>query len=177
MAITIVVEDGAGVLNANSYVTIEEARKYAGDRGIELNADDDKVASFLIQSTDYLESFACKYQGKPTFATQPLQWPRSGVILNCEDWPDNAIPPQLKAAQSALAVIVNSGIPLLPTITREDYVIEETVGPITTKYGDEVTGLADGVGMIGRFTSVDALLAPLFGDCNTSPFSLRTRRV
>ncbi|WBF76993.1 hypothetical protein PSV3_00292 [Septimatrevirus PSV34] len=52
MAITIVVEDGSGVTNANSYVSVADARIYASNRGVELPLDDDELAAMLIRSTD-----------------------------------------------------------------------------------------------------------------------------
>ncbi|WEM33665.1 head-tail adaptor [Pseudomonas phage PSA-KC1] len=55
MAITIVVEDGSGVTNANSYVSVADARIYASNRGVELPLDDDELAAMLIRSTDYLK--------------------------------------------------------------------------------------------------------------------------
>lgn len=73
MAITIVVEDGSGVTNANSYVSVADARIYASNRGVELPLDDDELAAMLIRSTDYLEAQACRFQGKPTSTTQALQ--------------------------------------------------------------------------------------------------------
>src|ERR1044072_1066406 len=101
MAITIIVEDGTGVTDANAYVDVAAARAYAEQRGVTLPADDDVIAAWLIQATDYLESFACKYQGRKTDCAQSLQWPRKCVVICCAPFPDNEIPKQLKSAQCA----------------------------------------------------------------------------
>src|SRR5690349_12886017 len=142
MAIEIIVEDGSGVENANSYVSVETARLYATNRGVTLPASDDEVAAWLIKATDYLESFACKYQGHKTDCTYPLQWPRTGVVICCVDFPSDAIPKALKDAQCAAVIAQSEGLVLQPNITAQDYVTEETVGPITTKYANPVqTGI------------------------------------
>lgn len=171
MPIVINVEDGSNVPNANAYISVAEFRTYCEDRGIELPVDNDEVAAMLIKSTDYLETFACQYLGKPTYPTQSLQWPRTGVEFHCEPFPDNAIPKTLKTAQSQLAIAVSQGIDLQPNISAADYVVEETVGPITTKYADPIAA-----GVAPVLTAANSALAPLFGNCGQS-FGIRTRRV
>lgn len=171
MAITIVVEDGSGVANANSYVSVADARVYATNRGTELPSNDDEVAAMLIRATDYLEAQECRYQGKRTSPTQALAWPRTGVFLNCDEVPSNVIPKSLIAAQVQLAMAINAGFDLQPNISPQDYVTREKVGPIETEYAD-----LSKVGIAPTLTSVEALLQPLFGSTMTG-FALRTFRV
>lgn len=172
MTITIVVEDGSGVTNANSYVSVADARIYASNRGVELPLDDDELAAMLIRSTDYLEAQACRFQGKPTSTTQALQWPRTGVFLNEDEVPSNVIPKSLIAAQVQLAMAINAGFDLQPNVSPQDYVTREKVGPIETEYADPLS-----VGIMPTFTAANALLAPLFGECASNKFALRTIRV
>jgi len=173
MAITIVVEDGSIVPDANAYIDVAYATQYAADRGVTLPADADEVAAMIIQATDFLESFACDYQGtKIDPATQELQWPRIDVYFDESEtaFPSDAIPKNLKKAQAAAVIAVSQGLSLLPNITAQDYVTEETVGPITTKYANPLQS-----GIEARFTGVDSLLKPLFGSCG-SGFTIRTVR-
>lgn len=172
MAITIVVEDGTGVADANSYVSVADARTYASNRGIVLPSDDDEVAAMLIRSTDYLEAQECRYQGKRTSSSQSLAWPRTGVFLNCDEVPSNVIPKSLIAAQVQLAMAINAGFDLQPNVSPQDYVTREKVGPIETEYADPLA-----VGIMPTFTAANALLAPLFGECASNKFALRTIRV
>lgn len=173
MAVTIVVEDGSGVANANSYQTVAAARAYAAQRGITLDVSDDVVGAQLINATDYLESLECEYQGRKTDCEQSLAWPRTGVVLCCEDFATDAIPKQLVAAQATLVIAQHSGVNLFPNIGPADYVVREKVGPIETEYADPTKA-----GITTRITGVDALLAPLFGSCgDTSGFALKTVRV
>lgn len=173
MAITIVVEDGTIVANANAYIDIAFARQYALDRGVTLSIVDDEVAAMIIKATDFLESFACDYQGSKTDPdNQELQWPRIDVYFDDSEtaFASDAIPKNLKKAQAAAVIAVSQGLSLLPNIQPSDYVIEETVGPITTKYANPIQA-----GIEARFTGVDSLLAPLFGSCG-SGFAIRTVR-
>lgn len=173
MAITITVEDGSGVADANAYVDVAAVKAYAEQRGVTLPSDDEEIAAMIIKATDYLESFACKYQGRKTDCDQSLQWPRTGVVLCCADYPSNQIPKQLKSAQCAAILIQNEGLVLQPNVTAADYVIEETVGPITTKYANPIQA-----GISAQFTALDSLLEPLFfASCGQVGFPLRTVRV
>lgn len=172
MAITIVVEDGSGVVGANSFVSVADVRTYATNRGVALSNDDDAIAAMIIKATDYLEAQECRYQGMRTSASQSLTWPRVGVCLNGDELPPNVIPQSLKAAQCSLVLAVNSGFDLQPNISPADYVVREKVGPLETQYADPLA-----VGIMPTFTAVNALLAPLFGECASQGFALRTMRV
>lgn len=172
MAIEIVVEDGSGKPDANAYVSVEDARAYAVARGVELPENDDEVAALLIKATDYLESFACKYQGHKASSSQALEWPRRGAIIGCEAFPSDQIPKGLKSAQSLAVLIQNEGLVLQPNVTAQDYVVEETVGPITTKYANPIQA-----GISATFTGLEALLEPLFNASCGQGFPLRTVRV
>lgn len=173
MAITITVEDGSGVADANAYVDVAAARAYAAQRGVTLPTEDDAVAAWIISATDYLESLRCKYQGRKTDCAQSLEWPRTGVVICCEDFPSNQIPKQLKSAQCAAVIAQSQGLVLMPNVTAADYVIEETVGPITTKYANPIEA-----GITTQFTGLDSLLEPLFySSCGQAGFALQTMRV
>jgi hypothetical protein len=158
MAVTITVEDGSLIADANSYVSVADVRTYATQRGVTLPASDDEVAVMLINATDYLEAQALRYQGeKVDAATQALAWPRACVVLDGLDFATTAIPKQLVSAQCALVLVQSQGVVLQPVIQASDYVVEETVGPITTKYADPTKA-----GITPEFPAVDAILAPLF---------------
>lgn len=181
----LVIEDGTGLANSNTYVGVEEARDYALARGVVLSADDGVVGAQLIQAMDYVESFRAKYQGRKTWPrpgmdaghphAQALQWPRTGVVLDCNyNLPDNVIPQELKQAQMQAAIEVHNGFVLMPSSDGR-VVKKEKVDVIETEYmtADEVGG----GGVIGSasFPVLEALLEPLFNACGGG-FFLRTRR-
>lgn len=177
------IEDGTGKADSNSYVSVAEARAYATARGITLPADDLAVESLLIQSMDYLEAQRRLYQGEKTWpvgtvahpAAQALQWPRTGVLVDCRyELADDVIPGELKRAQMQAALEVFAGIPLMPS-SNGRVVKREKVDVIETEY---MTGTEIGAsGALGTpsFPAVDALLESLYG-CGGG-FFLKTVRV
>lgn len=171
MSISIIVENGTNVANANSYNSIIELRSFALNRGVELPSVDDKVAVMAIKATDYLETKAEEYKGLPTYPDQSLQHPRTGVFIYGVEQPSNLIIKQLKTAHAMLVLAVNEGLSLLPNYSPQDYVIEETVGPIKTKYSDPSS-----VGIENTFTGVDKFLEPLINK-GLNSFSIQTIRV
>lgn len=109
---SLVVEDGTGLPDAESYVSVAELRTYATRRGQQLPADDSGCEALLIQAVDFLQTL--RWKGSKTTTTQRLKWPRQDV------WTDdygpidkNTIPQELKDAQCTLAIIAQT-IPLMP---------------------------------------------------------------
>lgn len=107
MAVTLVVETGAVVANANSYVTLAEANTYLEaniqvfDTWSALSTDDKNA--LLIWATRYLDQRA-RWNGYKTDEDSALRWPRTGVY----DADNNAIgaheiPTQLKQAVIEMA--------------------------------------------------------------------------
>lgn len=174
--ITLIVEDGSNVIDANTYANIQMARAYANSRpGLVFPVDNNEVAKMLISGMDYIESKACDYQGEPTYENQSLSWPRKCVFINCQLLAEDVIPKQLIAAQIQLAMAINSGVDIFPNVQATDFIIEETVGPITTKYSDPTkVGYGD---LSPQLTAVNASLAQLFQSCQKQSYSLMTRRV
>lgn len=150
---TIVVEDGTGVADANSYVTIDDLRDYAEARG--MNFDEDQAEVSLIKAMDYIETRA--FNGLPV---HDLAWPRSGVYVEGRRYSDTMIPRNIKLAQMAAAMVEMQGVPLLPTIqaNARGAIRERKVGPITTVYA-----VARDSGSLPRVPLVDAYLAPYEG--------------
>lgn len=173
MAITIVVEDGSIVANANAYISVSDVRAFASVRGVDLGDDDDVIAAFIIKATDFIEANAASFQGCIVDPSQELSWPRNGVFLNDSELPfsDTAIPKNLRTATSLLVIAQNDGIVLQPNIQATDFVLKETVGPITTEYANPIQ-----IGIAVQFTGVDSLLFPLYGNAGTVGM-LRTIRV
>jgi len=175
MTISIVVEDGTNVASANSFNTIAEARTYALNRGVTLSATDDVVAAQLIKATDYIQSKCCDFQGYETYETQVLCFPREELYISGRLFASDEIPAQLKGAQIQLVMAQAAGINIFPNALATDFVVEEKIGPITTKYADPTkVGLGD---LSPSMTAVEALLKPLFSVCGQHGFAFKTLRV
>lgn len=137
----LIVEDGSGVANANSYETLAGVRAYALNRGVVLSAVDSVVIAQLILGTDYLESFAQQYVGAPTSYTQALSWPRQQVQFDPDNpFPTNKIPVQLIAALDQCVIAQFQGIVLMPTVDHSagGFVIEDKVDVLTTKFSERI---------------------------------------
>lgn len=125
-----VVENGTGLPDANSYVSVAEADAYHADRGNNAwtGAEAVKQAA-LVRATDYIEQiYGERWQGAPVSMSQALSWPRGGVA----NVPADIVPVRLKQAVCQLALEAVSGIELNPTLDRA--IKKEKIGPLETEY-------------------------------------------
>lgn len=182
MASLLVVEDGTGIANANTYSEAADIRAYALLRGVILAPTDDAgdllVDQMAIKAMDYLESFSEQFYGWQTYENQALAFPREGVpgprrggtvdvangyeniqTLDFRPYlPGNVIPQRIKDAQAQLVMQVKAGIDLMPTMaggTAARTVIREKLGPIETQYSDAVASYT-----MPQMPAVQALLVP-----------------
>ena len=123
----IIVEDGSIVTGANSYVSEAELTAYATARGITLTGDEEEL---LVRAMDYIESL--NYKGMKFSDEQPLQWPRSGVIVDGYAVSASSIPQILKNGLMQTAMAIDNGEDPLADLPRS--VQSETVGPISVTY-------------------------------------------
>lgn len=152
MALTI--EDGSGVAGANSYIDVATARAYAAARGLTLPAADGDVEALLIKAMDFIEAYRGDFQGRKTAATNPLQWPRTGVILDGYSLAEDAIPQVLKDAQAQLAIDAQNA-DLMPIGTGREIVMER-VDVVQVQYAESGSTNPQPI-----FTKAEALLKPL----------------
>lgn len=80
----LVVEDGTGKSNANSYASIAEADSYQADRGgaAWAAATDPAKTAALIKATSFIDGRCFgRFLGTfPVQSTQALQWPRTDAV-------------------------------------------------------------------------------------------------
>ncbi|UPT52968.1 putative head-tail connector protein [Hafnia phage yong3] len=110
--IKLIVEDGSGVPDANTYADVTTVRRYAKMRGIVLNDDDEILKTNIIDAMDYVESFAARFKGQRVTRDQPLQFPRSGVYVEGDLLPYNVLPKTLINALCQFACDSATGGPL-----------------------------------------------------------------
>lgn len=155
---TLIVEDGSKVADANSYVTVAEARSYATLRGLTLPVADAEVEALLVKAVDYIEAQRSRYQGDKTHTDQSLQFPRTGVYVDGLLVGSSSIPRELRYAQMALAVEAQNA-DLQPTRLPSDKgpVTQESVeGAVSVTYANPGR-----LNSVPAFAKADALLAPL----------------
>jgi hypothetical protein len=134
---TLIVEDGSIVADAETYASVSDLQAYVAKRGVSVSNKPADQEILLVKSMDFLRGL--NYIGDRTNPTvQVLDWPRAGAWI--ENWliRNNEIPRQLIYAQCAIAVEVANGIDVLPTQDVQDpgQIIEEEVGPIRTVYAN-----------------------------------------
>lgn len=143
------------IVGTNTYATEGELGTYANDRGIVIV--DSNPSVLLLLAMDYLATLEDRWHGERTSVSQPLAWPRTGVYVYGTALADDAIPQSLKDAQCRLALDVDAGIALLPTVSAgsKGSVIEETVDVVTVKYAEGANNTQP------VFTAAIGLLKPL----------------
>ncbi len=168
---TLIVEDGSIVANANSYADLDYIKAYALARGATLSIDDAVIEQQVAIAMDYIEGKRNEYQGIKVDSTQSLQFPRDYLIIDGFDFDSTSIPKELKNALSQLIIEQTNGIDILPT-SDEPAIKKETVGPISTEYAVNIGSIIK-----PSIPAVDLLLAPLLKNVSTSGFALTTIRV
>lgn len=161
----LIVEDGTLVANADSYISLADAKTYAALRGISLSATDATADIQLRKAFDYLESLRSRYKGAKSDSAQLTQWPRKCVWVDGEELSSATIPTSLQYAQVQYAAAINSGVDLAPVSDGGAFITRETVGPITTEYSDKI-----GSSGVPTIRAADALLEPLMLD--TGPLTV-----
>jgi hypothetical protein len=155
--VTLVVEDGTIVPDANSFVTEDQIATYALMRGVTLpnttDIDKDKIATLGILAMDYLR--VLPWKGDLVEDTQTTPWPRKNIITPI--WPDNVIPPAVIEAQYQLTLLSNGGVILLPTYSGSGFLTKEKIGPIENTYSEKVGVTTNGLPL---FPGISMLLDP-----------------
>lgn len=176
---SLIVEDGTIVTNAESYISVAAADTYHTSRGaaswLLLTVTDKENA--LRRATDFMVGrYRLRWKGARTTFRQALDWPRQGVVT--DDFagsaspgyygfflPYDQIPKEVTRACAELALRAASG-PLLED--QEQKVIQETVGPITTKYDPNAPALV-------KYTQVDEMLSVYLGRGGSSAMAKLAR--
>lgn len=152
---TIIVEDGSNIPNANSYVTVAELDSFASLRGYTLPTTETDKEVLLIKGTDYTESFRARYQGYKTYPDQSIQFPRNQVYIDGYPVANNTIPQDLKNAQMQAAIETSlSGGDIQPNTGKN--IKKEKVDVIEVEYQDN-----NGALYAPTYPKVDTYLEPL----------------
>lgn len=122
-----VVEDGTGLANSNSYVTVQEYRDYYTDRGIDKSSETDvQIEGYLVQSTEFID-LMYTFCGEKLVSTQALEFPR--VI----DEVDVGVPTRVKYATIIMGDTVSTTTGSIYTDPNQNIKQnKEKVGPIET---------------------------------------------
>lgn len=105
---TLVVETGSIVANANTYVSRADYITYAASIGItvdnSIEADQD-----LIQAAEYINGFEDNLKGTRISRSQTLAYPRSDLYIDGWYWGIDEVPTQVILIQKLYALALKSG--------------------------------------------------------------------
>lgn len=153
---TLVIENGTNVTNANSYVSLTDARNYASARGVTLSVIDATLEILAIKAMDYIEAKRDMFKGYKSYTTQNLQWPRTNVYIDGILNEYNHIPKELISAQCQLIIELNNGVDINPN--ELDYFIKkEKIDVIETEYSEKLN-----TSNLPTLRNVNNLLSVLF---------------
>lgn len=169
---TLVVEDGTGKADAESYISVSDATAYHASRGNSAwaaIASDTVREQLLRKATDYmLYTYRGSWLGERKTDAQRLDWPRYSAWPEDRqtELPDDEVPQDIAQACAELALIANT-TSLTPSVTRGKKKVK--VGPLEVEYdGSAPTATA--------FVAASVRLAYyLCGVANGGPFAKLVR--
>ncbi|MDO8065560.1 DnaT-like ssDNA-binding protein [Janthinobacterium sp. SUN206] len=157
---TLPIEIGAGLANAESYASVAAADARCASLGLtawSALAEADKEIA-LRKAMIFMATYRTRWAGRRVHQHQALDWPRYNVAVDGFVVPSTIVPLDIVNACIDLAVRAGSGEDLLPDLdTGSNAIKRDKVGPIDTEYFQNTTDARE------RFVAVDALLAPYFG--------------
>ncbi|PHN28965.1 DnaT-like ssDNA-binding protein [Pseudomonas sp. ICMP 561] len=101
----LIVEDGTGKPDAESYATAEDLVLYAMKFGAVIPAD--LVAQEALLRRAALAMDGMTWKGRKSSGEQALSWPRREVRLDGENKPDRYLPARIQYGQMALAAEIH----------------------------------------------------------------------
>lgn len=129
-----IVENGTGLTNANSFVSIEYADDYFSARNVTQWASltDHEKEVLLIKATDYVNA-SYKFRGKKSTQAQALSFPRTNCIDN-DGYKVEGVPNNLKDAVCEASILLNGGEELFQKAESNGAVTSEHIGSISFTY-------------------------------------------
>ena len=168
----LIVEDGTAKDNADSYISLADARIYATSYGLVLPTDDTDAEVALRQGAQYVDLQESCFGGARVSSTQSLSWPRLGAV-NAYGFAiaADSIPKQLGYAQVAAAAEYGSGTDVRATDDGLSIAKERVEGAVEVSYFQN--GKTGSSVVITK--AIDAL-KPLFYECSNSGVEFRVGR-
>jgi hypothetical protein len=164
----LITEDGTGLANAESYISVAEADTYFSNRGITLWATmlEAEKEQALRRAVDYLGGvYRLRWKGTRVNGTQALDWPRAFVEREDYEYagmngyttiggrfyyPSDEVPVEVKNACAEMAFKAASG-ELAPDLERS--VVREKVDVLEVEYDRYAP-------QYKQYRAIDNLLAP-----------------
>lgn len=176
MAVTLIVEDGAGKSDANALLSLSGLKAYADERGISYSAyTDDQMNSAIVRASAFLTN-AFVWDGlKVHGRDQTMAWPRVNMT-DREGWviPSTEVPREVLAACAEIA-FYEAATPgaMNPSVVLADKVRSKQIGSIRVEYANLFTSASDARPTL---TVIHDLLAPFLSHGLGSSLSGKSAR-
>ena len=128
------VEDGSIVPNADSFVSLADARAKADLLGLTLPVDDTEADQVLRNGARYVCSLESSLQGERVSAGQSLCEPRTGATRYGFEIPDNVVPDEVICAQIEAAAALTEGVNPYPVDTGKEVANQEVTGAVKRSF-------------------------------------------
>ena len=128
---TLIIEDGSVVANANSYITVAQFKDWADSRGITYGTDQE-VEQGILRAMDWFERQF--FIGNKANENQPLQWPRTEALIDGYYADATEIPKEVITALYEATKVELDGNSQLNNEDRRT--IREQVGDISVEYAE-----------------------------------------
>jgi len=162
---TIVVEDGTGLADANSYVTLAEAETYFSDTGnLGFAGTDDFKNQNLINAAMAVDiTYGQRYLSYLRDNTvQALLWPRHDVWdRHARRISSGVIPKSLKDAQCEMALLSQNGVDLYPSGSAADQITSSSVSIGDISESNTYQRPAKDTAQYDGFRKVEQILWPI----------------
>ena len=165
--VNLVVEDGTGLENANSYISVADFRQFALENGIDLESEEDEqLAVYLIRSTNFIDSVEYRFVGTRLSVTQSLAFPR---VKKCNRLHLYDMRNLRKAICFAVEVLVK-GESLVPTkLNKEDFVKTEQLDVLKVQYSEEYFKNVSGYDVLSNYPMIANNLRGYLKQANFNP--------
>lgn len=164
----LIVEDGSIVPNADSWLSLADARALAAKYGYVLPADDTEAESALRNGAMYVGLQEPAMCGRRVSAAQSLSFPRTGISLYGFPVASNIIPDQVKLAQLIAGVEYGNGADVRASSDGRITTMERVEGAVTVEYANNGNTGAT----ITITAAMDALRPLLCGSNNGFSFNV-----
>ncbi len=148
----LIVEDGTGLANAESYIAVADAdARHAALGNSGWTGSDTVKEAALRRATQFMEqAYRSIWKGTRLTRVQALSWPRYGATVDGYDLASNVVPTEIANACADLAL---RGLTADLNADQTRGIVREKVGPLETEYD---RNSPQGT----RYRSVDMILAP-----------------
>jgi len=129
---TLIIEDGTGKSDAESYASAADLVMYAGKFGVTIPTEVPAQEALLRRAALAMDGL--KWKGRKTNSEQALSWPRREVLLDQEIKSNNYLPARIQYGQMALAAEIHQD-DIDPVEKRKGAItLERVEGAVTREY-------------------------------------------